>query len=320
MTFTAKKPAVKIEDQILADFMELFDSGKLDTCWSKPWKNTDSKGQHNFLTGKSYTGANPPILQMYMTLRGQTLPMWCGFSQAKKELNCIPKKGSRSAKILRPNLLKFDLKNEDGSPKLDKAGNQEFIMKLTFKGVSVFNAEDLTGLDEKGQAKLDKAIADFKAECAIQERPLSDRCKTAHDRLMIFSKDLKNGLQHMGNQAYYMDSSDQVVMPERTSFTSDEEYLSTLAHEFSHATGHKDRLNRKWLNEYRTYRGLEELTAEFSSVLIANRLQITCNTKNHAAYISGWAKSVKNAKNPSQALMKVFSNAVKAANLVIGES
>ena len=319
MTFTAKKPAVKIEDQILADFMELFDSGKLDTCWSKPWKNTDSKGQHNFLTGKSYTGANPPILQMYMTLRGQTLPMWCGFSQAKKELNCIPKKGSRSAKILRPNLLKFDLKNEDGSPKLDKAGNQEFIMKLTFKGVSVFNAEDLTGLDEKGQAKLDKAIADFKAECAIQERPLSDRCKTAHDRLMIFSKDLKNGLQHMGNQAYYMDSSDQVVMPERTSFTSDEEYLSTLAHEFSHATGHKDRLNRKWLNEYRTYRGLEELTAEFSSVLIANRLQITCNTKNHAAYISGWAKSVKNAKNPSQALMKVFSNAVKAANLVIGE-
>ena len=89
----------------------------------------------------------------------------------------------------------------------------------------------------------------------------------------------------MGNQAYYMDSSDQVVMPERTSFTSDEEYLSTLAHEFSHASGHKDRLNRKWLNEYRTYRGLEELTAEFSSVLIANRLQITCNTKNHAAYI-----------------------------------
>ena len=192
-------------------------------------------------------------------------------------------------------------------------------MKLTFKGASVFNIEDLVGLNDKAQAKLDKAIADFKAECDKEARPLSERCKAAHDRLMIFSKDLKNGLQHMGDQAYYMDSSDQVVMPERTAFISDEEYLSTLAHEFSHATGHKDRLNRKWLNEYRTYRGLEELTAEFSSVLIANRLQITCNTKNHAAYISSWAKSVKNAKNPSQALMKVFSNSVKAANLVIGE-
>jgi antirestriction protein ArdC len=92
-----------------------------------------------------------------------------------------------------------------------------------------------------------------------------------------------------------------------------------LAHEFSHATGHKDRLNRTWLNNYSKYRGLEELTAEFSSVLISNRLQITCNTKNHAAYLSGWAKSVKDAKSPSQALMKVFSNAVKAADLVIGE-
>ena len=319
MTFTAKKPAVKIEDQILADFMQLLDSDKLDACWSKPWTNTQSKGQHNFLTGNSYTGANPIILQMYMTLRGQTLPMWCGFGQAKKELNCIPKKGSKAAKILRPNLLKIDLKNKDGSPKLDKAGNPDFYMKLMFKGASVFNIEDLVGLDDKGQAKLDQAIADFRAECDKEARPLSDRCKTAHDRLMIFSKDLKGGLIHGGDQAYYQDQLDHVVMPERESFTNDEEYLSTLAHEFSHATGHKDRLNRKWLNEYRTYRGLEELTAEFSSVLVANRLQITCNTKNHAAYISGWAKSVKNAKNPSQALMKVFSNAVKAANLVIGE-
>ena len=320
MTFTAKKPSVKIEDQILADFMELLDSNKLDTCWSKPWTNTESKGQHNFLTGNSYTGANPIILQMYMTLRGQTLPMWCGFGQAKKELNCIPKKGSKSAKILRPNLLKIDLKNEDGSPKLDKVGNPDFYMKLTFKGASVFNIEDLVGLDDKGQAKLDKAIADFKAECNKEARPLSERCEEAHKRLMIFSKDLKGGLIHGGDQAYYQDQLDHVVMPERSSFISDEEYLSTLSHEFSHATGHKDRLNRKWVNEYRTYRGLEELTAEFSSVLIANRLQITCNTKNHVAYISGWAKSVKNAKNPSQALMKVFSNAVKAANLVIVES
>ena len=320
MTFTSKKPAVKIEDQILADFIELFDSGKIDQCWNKPWKNTDSKGQHNFLTGNSYTGANPQILQMYMTLRGQTLPMWCGFGQAKKELNCIPKKGSKSAKILRPNLIKIDLKNEDGSPKLDNAGNPDFYMKLTFKGASVFNIEDLVGLDKKGQAKLDKIIADFKAECDKEAKPLDERCQAAHDRLMIFAKDLKGGIIHGGDQAYYQDQLDHIVMPEPISFINDEEYLSTLSHEMAHASGHKDRLNRKWLNEYRTYRGLEECCAEFTSVIIANRLQITCNTKNHATYISGWAKSVKNAKNPSQALMKVFSNSVKAANLIIGES
>ena len=31
---------------------------------------------------------------------------------------------------------------------------------------------------------------------------------------------------------------------------NDSAYLSTLAHEFCHGSGHKDRLNRKWLNEY----------------------------------------------------------------------
>ena len=59
---------------------------------------------------------------------------------------------------------------------------------------------------------------------------------------VIDNRDLKNGLKHHGDKAYYMDKTDHVVMPERESFTNDEAYLSTLAHEFSHATGHKDRL------------------------------------------------------------------------------
>ena len=79
--------------------MELLDSDKLDTCWTKPWTNTESKGQHNFLTGNSYTGANPIILQMYMTLRGQTLPMWIGYGQAKKILIAFLKKEAKQQKF-----------------------------------------------------------------------------------------------------------------------------------------------------------------------------------------------------------------------------
>ena len=134
---------------------------------------------------------------------------------------------------------------------------------------------------------------------------------------MIYSKDLKDGVKHRGDKAYY--TEDYGVMPPRESFTNDEAYLSTLAHEFAHSTGHKDRLNRKWLNEYSKYRPLEEMTCEFAAVLISNRLQITCNTQNHAAYLSSWAKHIKDSKSPSQQLMKVFSNSVKAADLVIGE-
>ena len=186
-------------------------------------------------------------------------------------------------------------------------------MKVTFKGASVFNISDLVGLDDKAQSKLDKIIESFKADCKKSERPLSDRCKDAHDRLMIFSKDLKNGLKHYGDKAYYQDQLDHVIMPERESFTNDEAYLSTLAHEFAHATGHKDRLNRKWAANYDQYRPQEELVAEFSAVLISNRLQITCDTQNHASYLGGWASRIKDSKNPAQELFKVFSYASKAA-------
>ena len=317
MTFTSKKPTVKIEDAILSDFMELLDNKQLDSVWTKEWTASKSQGHINFLTGHAYSGANPIILEMYQTLRGQELPLWVGYGQAKKDLNCIPKKGSKAAKILRPNPIKIDLKNEDGSPKLDKLGNQEFIMKVTFKGASVFNISDLVGLDDKAQSKLNKIIESFKVDCEKSTRPLSDRCKDAYNRLMIYSKDLKDGVKHRGDKAYY--TEDYVVMPPRESFTNDEAYLSTLAHEFAHSTGHKDRLNRKWLNEYSKYRPLEEMTCEFAAVLISNRLQITCNTQNHAAYLSSWAKHIKDSKSPSQQLMKVFSNSVKAADLVIGE-
>ena len=47
MTFTPK-PAVKIEDQILADFMEIFDSGRLDLA-GLSFGHTESKGQHNLV-------------------------------------------------------------------------------------------------------------------------------------------------------------------------------------------------------------------------------------------------------------------------------
>jgi len=108
-------------------------------------------------------------------------------------------------------------------------------------------------------------------------------------------------------------------MPERSTFVDDQAYLSTLSHEFCHASGHKDRLNRKWLNEYSKFRPQEEICVEFAAVLICNRLQISCNTQNHAAYISSWAKHIRSAKSPATELMKVFSNSVKAADLVIGE-
>jgi len=134
---------------------------------------------------------------------------------------------------------------------------------------------------------------------------------------MTYSEGLEGGLHHAGDRAFYRSSQDLVNMPRRESFENDEAYLATLAHEFSHSTAHKTRLDLPIGNAFgsKPY-ALEELRAEFASMLIANRLQISCDTQNHVAYFDSWIKALD---GKASNLMKVFSNAVKAADLVVGE-
>ena len=316
----SQKPRVRVEEEILNDFMRILEENKDSrNPWSKPWTPSSSEGHINFLTGNKYQGMNVIILEMYQFSKGYELPCWIGYQQAKKEFNCVPRKGSKAARIVRPNPIRIDAKDDNGNPILDKEGNPEFYMKMTFKGATVFNIADLVGLDEKSQEKLDQKIANFKTKCVENARPLAERCKAAHDRLIVFKDELEGGLNHGSDSAYYRDDIDSVTMPNREDFKNDEAYLSTLAHEFAHATGHKDRLNRKWLNNYAQYRPQEELVAEFTSVLVANRLQITCDTQNHASYLGGWASRIKDSKNPAQELFKVFAYSSKAANTILGE-
>ena len=208
------KPQIKVEEQILEDLMNIINSNKNKSPWHKPWTPTNQGNHINFLTNHEYSGGNPLLLEMYMFSRGQDLPLWAGYSQAKQQ-NFIVKKGAKCARILRPNLIKIDLKDENGKPILDKDGNQEFIIKTRFKGATVFNIQDMAGKDSKSQAKLDKIIQDFKSDCTKKAKPLAKRCKLAHDRLMIFKDQLEGGLKHGSDSAYYRPSLDQVVMPER---------------------------------------------------------------------------------------------------------
>ena len=47
--------------------------------------------------------SNPILLELGMAMRGAELPFWCGFREAKK-LGIFPRKGSKSVRILRPQL------------------------------------------------------------------------------------------------------------------------------------------------------------------------------------------------------------------------
>ena len=293
----AKKDYVKPEELIVNELIQALESGNTK-LWRKEW--SVKGGFRNVLSGHSYKGSNPALLCLQSSIRGWHLPLFIGAGQAKS-INCLPKKGSKSARILQPLLREYETKELDVNGEVKKA------QYMSYKCVPVFNVADVRGLDDEASKKLEQLTDE--AVLTAAPRPLDQRVKDAHDRLFQWEKEVKAVIKG-GDRAYYRPSTDEIVIPKRYNFKNDESYLATFAHECIHST--MKRLDRKDL----TY-AKEELVAELGAYLICNRLQISnLDTMNHAAYLEAWCPMLK---SDPKILFKSLANASKAADLVIGE-
>ena len=293
-----KADYVKPEQVIVNELIQALESGNTK-LWRKEW--TVKGGFRNVLSGHEYKGSNPALLCLQSSIRGWHLPLFIGAGQAKS-INCLPKKGSKSARILQPLLREYETKELDVNGEVKKA------QYMSYKCVPVFNVADVRGLDDEASKKLEKLIDD--AVLTAKPRELDVRVKEAHDRLFQWEKQVTT--IKGGDRAYYRESSDEIVIPKRYNFKNDESFLATYAHEAAHSTKHKSRLNRQDLSY-----PAEELCAELSAYIICNRLQISnLDTMNHAAYLEAWCPMLK---SDPKILFKSLANASKAADMVIGE-
>ena len=292
----AKKSYVKPEELIVNELIRALEDGV--PVWRKEW--SCKGGFRNLLTGKNYQGSNPALLCISSAVRGWHLPLFIGGGQAKS-IGCLPKKGSKSARIMQPLQRSFELKDKDEN------GEVQFGSYMSYKCVPVFNVADVRGIDEESEKKLQELID--KAVLTSAPRPLDERVKQAHDRLFQWEHQVKAVIKG-GDRAYYRPTTDEIVIPKRYNFKNDESYLATFAHECIHST--MKRLDRKDL----TY-AQEELVAELGAYLICSRLEISnLDTKNHAAYLAAWSPMLK---SDPKILFKSLANASKAADMVIGE-
>ena len=292
----AKKSYVKPEELIVNELIKALEDGV--PVWRKDW--TVKGGFRNLLTGKNYQGSNPALLCISSAVRGWHLPLFIGGGQAKS-IGCLPKKGSKSARIMQPLQRAFQLKEKDEN------GEVQFGSYMSYKCVPVFNVADVRGVDEQSEKKLQELID--KAVLTSAPRPLDERVKQAHDRLFQWEHQVKAVIKG-GDRAYYRPTTDEIVIPKRYNFKNDESYLATFAHECIHST--MKRLDRKDL----TY-AQEELVAELGAYLVCSRLEISnLDTKNHAAYLAAWSPMLK---SDPKILFKSLANASKAADMVIGE-
>ncbi len=305
MAPTASRPGrLSPEESLVASLIQLMEAGTAP--WRRDWDSTGGGHHLNLISGRPYRGSNPVLLTLGMHLRGSSLPWWCGFAEAKAR-GLHPRRGCRAVHVLRP--LRLTPREEDGpvgeTPPPRPAA-------IRFKPVAVFNAADLEG------EALGSLLAERRRAATLTIRPEPERLRTAEVVLRAWPVTVRHG----GDRACYLPSLDRIHLPDRHAFHSAAALYATWAHETIHSTGHPSRLGRDLSGSpaagdaaLKAY-AREELVAELGAVLLGDRLEISSDGLNHAAYLSHWVELLRESP---RLLLQVLGEARRAADLIAPE-
>ena len=288
------------QERLVLSLIELMQQGVAP--WRKPWDGSGGGHHCNLISGHRYRGSNPILLTLGMHIRGSALPFWCGYAEAKG-LGISPRKGSKAAMVLRPQLHQQD-PSQQGEAGGTEGGSRSWV---SYRPVAVFNAGDLEG---PGLAEL---IAARQEEAGKQARPEPERLAAAEAVLSAWPVPVSFG----GDRAFYLPQFDRIQLPERASFQSPAAFYATWAHEQVHSTGHASRLKRDLGGAFGKPRyAREELVAELGAVLLGDRLEIGSELQSHAAYLEHWIALLQ---AEPQVLFQVLGEARQAVELIAPE-
>ena len=276
----------RVTNKIIADL----ENGQ--RTWLKPWSTKNLTGRiiapmrHN---GEHYQGINILLLWGTSVNCGYTCNHWMTFKQAK-ELGGNVIKGMKGETVVYANKI---IKT-----KTDDNGEEKDYSIPFMKSYTVFNVEQIEGLPEHFYTKPEPITSDIQRDTTLDQ--------------FFFNTGAK--INHGGNRAYYNISSDFIQMPFLECFKKSEGYYATLAHEITHWTRHKSRLNRDFGRKRWGDQGYaqEELVAEIGSAFLCAELGITPEVQpDHAAYIDSWLSVLKQDK---KAIFKAAAHAQRAVD------
>lgn len=288
-----KAPSRDIYQEITDKIVAAFEKGTRP--WIKPWSGDHAAGRinrplrYNF---EPYTGVNVLNLWLEADLQGFTSPVWMTYRQAQT-LGGQVRKGEHGSTTVRAGTF---IKTEQNAAGEDVERALRFLKHFT-----VFNVEQIDDLPEKYYARTEEPVVTEQERLEIAD---------------LFFANTQAKIQHGGNRAFYSPTHDKVQMPPFEAFKDSESYYATLAHEITHWTKHKDRLDRdfgrkKWGDEGYA---MEELVAELGAAFLSADLHITPEVReDHASYISSWLKVLKDDK---KAIFTAAAHAQRAADLL----
>lgn len=213
--------------------------------------------------------------------------------------------------------------DENGKPKKDTQGktiykrNEEgeiqYLFKRCEKLVKVFNIEQFTG----------EIPAKWLKYMTGNEEKLSNENELQSLKNVVFKSIEPEVIRHLSKDNFYMPLADVIYLSEPQMFKNTLQELSTTFHEWSHSTGHKERLNRESLYRYsedKSIRGYEELVANFAARRLCNFYNMESSeliesfNSNHDKYDSGWASHA--FKSGPEQIFKAAVDADRAFNRI----
>ena len=268
--------------QITNQIIEALESGVKP--WVCPWNKTEQSGiPSNASTSASYNGMNIMLLWMSATMQGFSSSSWMTFKQAKEKGGQV-RKGEKGTHIFFYNMIE---KKEKGSDEVER-----YAMLKTY---TVFNLDQIDGLPDSMRSHV---------VTASETSTISSLEHVEH-----FLNATGASIVYNGQRASYRPSTDEIVIPDMSRFSSTEDLYATTLHELTHWTGHKTRLERKNNNVFgsKDY-AFEELIAELGSVFLMADLGIVGEVQ-HESYIANWLTALKDDK---RYIFKAASQASKA--------
>lgn len=287
----ANGPRTDVYERITSKIIEQLEQGVRP--WMQPWGNGTSPIRPLRHNGIRYQGINTVLLWMEAAEKGYNSAYWMTYKQAQ-ELGAQVAKGSKSALVVYAGAIEREEEGESG---------ETVERRIPFmKGYNVFNADQIEGLPEHFYFK--------------PERHTAPKQRIAEAD--AFFANLKADIREGGNQAYYSPATDHIQMPPFASFVSAEAHAAILAHECTHWTAAKNRLDRDLSRYHRDKedRAREELIAELGSVFLAADLGIEITPReDHAAYLQSWLTVLQNDK---RAIFQAASHAERAVTFMHG--
>lgn len=279
-----------IKQSITASFIEALEEGLANPeGWQAPWHTGALRGAVNATTGRRYHGGNAFVLSLLTEHSGP----WATYKQWAS-IGAQVRKGEKGTTILTP----MPFRKEDAETGKVKSG-------VYFGTASVFSADQVDGYEAP---------------------PVPETEGTLSEEALLFLKKVGEHIETRRTgepRAYYLPGSDYVHLPETFKTAAGE--FSTSCHEYGHATGHRDRLNRDGITGRHPFGSpgyaREELVAEFTSAFLGAHFGAETELaveggigQEHADYLANWLKVLK---SDTDAVWQAATAASKAAEWLL---